>query len=549
MSAISLTGLQLFDTPLAFQKQSSPVPSKNPLDGLRALVQSLTQPDPGLQAGRDSGILPDFLSAASSAAASLRSTGTSSSSSGAFSVTRNAIVDPVHVSSLATAAHARSSGFSSLDDEVTAGTLALQINGAKYTLNIAQGETLKDVVAGVRGLGAPVDATVENDGGKLRLGITTRATGFKPSGSASDALTVSETDSGSTGQLLGVAVDHHATNAIFTLHGVAQQQTDNHVTDAVTGASFDLTNPPASTASSGTADATQRSAQLLRGVVGTPIGARISVDSLASAAQVRSSLYASADAAVKSGTLSLNVEGKQTDVTINEGDTLADVRRNIQNSGAAVNATLVSDSGGVHLSIIASATGYPLKGRPEDALTVTENSTGASGQSLNPSVTQAATNASVTVDGTTTQSRSNAVTGAIAGFTLNAQHLSTTGAEVVTLPGIGGLRAPINVENELNRVLQAQLLKPRDFGVTDATAVKKDDVTANDPTKSAAARGQPDGGTESSRRDILQKLTAVDDIFGALQAAHTLLQAITTTPTTPSTSTSRATSASTPATP
>ncbi|HEX3697412.1 MAG TPA: hypothetical protein VH374_18710 [Polyangia bacterium] len=517
MSTISLTGLQLFETPLTFQRRSS------------------------------SGTLPDFLSAAAVAASSLRSTNTASAS-GAFSVTRTATVDPVHVSSLATAAHAQSSGFSSLDDEVTAGTLALQINGAKYTLNIAQGETLKDVVAGVRGLGAPVDATVESDGGKLRLGITTRATGFKPSGSASDALTVSETDSGSTGHMLGLAVNHQASNAIFTLHGVVEQQTDNHVADTITGASFDLTNPPASTASSGTADATQRSAQLLRGVVGTPIGARISVDSLASAAQVRTSLYASADAAVKSGTLSLNVEGKQTDVTINEGDTLADVRRNIQNSGAAVNATLVNDSGGVRLSIAASATGYPLKGRPEDALTVTEKSTGQGGQSLNPSVTQAATNASVAVDGSTTQSRSNAVTGAIAGFTLNAQHISTTGAEIVTLPGIGGLRPPINVENELNRVLQAQLLKPRDFGVTDATAAKKDDVTAaNDPTKSAAARGQTNGGTESSRRDILQKLTAVDDIFGALQAAHALLQAMTSTrTTTPSTSGPGSMSAATP---
>ena len=537
MSTTQSIGLRLFDATFAFQRRTPSAPAAQPLDALRALTQSLSQPDPRLQSGGSDSTLPDFLSAAAAAASVVRSASTTSPS-GAFTVTRASSADPVHVTSLATAAHARSQGFSSLDDQVTAGALALSINGSKYTLNIAQGSTLKDVVAGVKALGAPISVAVDNDGGQLRLGITTRDTGYKQSGSAADALTISETDSGGTGKALDLAVDHQATNAVYTLHGVTRVSTDNHVSDAATGTTIDLGNSPSTV---NTAAANQVSSLLQRGVVGTPVGVRVSIDSLASAAQVRSRLYDSTNAQVTSGTLSLNVEGKQYDVSIKDGDTLADVRRSVENSGAAVKATLVTDAGGVRLAIASAATGYPLRGQPADALTVTEKSTGSGGQALNPSVTQAASNASVTVDGSTISSRSNIVTGAIPGFTLNAQHVSSA-AEIVRLPGIA-IRPPINVENELNRVLQAQLLKPRDFGVTDSTNdSKKDDINqVNDPAKSTAVSRPVSGGTESSRRDILQKLTAVDDVFGGLKAAHTLLASTVSTATTTSPSTSAAT--------
>jgi hypothetical protein len=87
----------------------------------------------------------------------------------------------------------------------------------------------------------------------------------------------------------------------------------------------------------------------------------------------------------------------------------------------------------------------------------------------------------------------------------------------------------LNVGNEVNRVLQAHLLNPRNFGLADSDTAK---VTAKDDNKptdesswSSPARKLADGGTESSRRDIQQKLTAVDDIFGGLRAARTLLTA------------------------
>jgi flagellar capping protein FliD len=320
--------------------------------------------------------------------------------------------------------------------------------------------------------------------------------------------------------LLGLAVDHQATNAVYSLHGITRTSTDNRITDVVSGTTFDLTNPPAATNASAGID---RIGTLLpRTDGGGSAGALVSVDSLARPAEIQSEGFSSEQAAVKRGTLSLNVEGKRYDVAIKDGDTLADVRRNVENSGANVKARIVSDGGGVHLSVTSRAAGYPVKGRPEDALTVAETSTGDAGQSLRPSVAQAATNATVTVDGKSTSSRSNTVSGAIPGFTLDAKHVSAS-PEIVRLPGVG-LRAPLNVENEVNRVLQAQLLKPQNLGLgASADSVKDDAKRADEINKPTPAQQQPSGGTESSRRDILQKLTAVDSVFGGLKAAQELL--------------------------
>ena len=516
MSTFQPIGLRLFDgTPLSGRRAPS---TSQPLDQLRALSRSLSQPDRRLQT--TGAALPDFVRAATANLSAVRGAGVDSDS-GAFTLAR-ASADTLSVTSLASAAHARSSGFASPDDEVTAATLGLTIGSRTYNVNVAQGAKLKDVVAGIRASGAPVDATLVNDPGQpgtLRLSVTARATGYAPSGNADEALTISETDAGVSGKALGLVVDHRATNALYTLHGVALVGRDNRFTDDLTGATIDLTNP--------TGPGSTRQAVLKGSATpsdGGGDGALVSVDSVAQAAEARSGIFASENAAVKAGTLSLTVEGKRFDVAINSGDTLADVRRGIENSGASVRATLVKDGGGVRLSIAAREPGYPLKGRPEDALAVTETSTGeGGGQALGVAVTQAARNARVTVNGTVIESRSNTISNAIPGFTLNAKHVSAS-PEVVTVP-TGGVRTPVNVENELNRVLQAQLLKPRDLGFAgDSNDNGKDDVKQlGDPTKTTPARRPAGGGNESSRRDILQKLTAVDNIFGGLKAAQAFL--------------------------
>ncbi|HVR64008.1 MAG TPA: hypothetical protein VMU50_19040 [Polyangia bacterium] len=514
MTTFQPIGLRLFDANTLFARRSSP--AGQPLDGLRALSRTLGQPAQSVQT--DSGALPDFLSAAAASLSALRGAGVASQS-GAFTLTTSA-PDALNVTSLASAAHARSAGFTSPDDEVTAGTLALSTGGRTYNVAINQGEKLKDVVAGIRASGAPVDAALvadPNQAGQLRLSVTTRATGYDASGSAADALTIDETDAGTTGKALGLIVDHQATNAQFTLHGVLQSSRNDLITDDITGGTIDLANPALNGSAAGAASA------LGSGGAGGGDGALVSVDSVAQAGEVRSGVFGSESAQVKAGTLSLTVEGKRFDVAVNSGDTLADVRRNVENSGAGVRATLVKDGGGVRLAIAARETGYAIGGRPQDALSVTETSTGDSGQALSPEVTQAASNARVTVNGTVIESRGNTISNAIPGFTLNARHVSAA-PEVVSLPG-GGLRAPLNVENELNRVLQAQLLKPRDLGFAgDSNDSAKDDVKQlGDPTKTTPARRPATGGNESSRRDIMQKLTAVDDIFSGLKATQALL--------------------------
>ena len=518
MSTMRPIGLLLFDAPSASERKARS--AQRPLDGIRDLTQALG--GSSAQRRSPSTALPDFVSAANIAA--LRGN-SATSASAAFTVTR-APVEPIRVTSLASAAHAQSQGFGSLDDEITAGTLGLTVGGRSYSLNIAQGSTLKDVVAGVRALGAPVDVSVDSDGSKLHLGIKNRNTGFDPGGTAADALVINQSATGSSGQALGLTVDHQASNAVYTLRGVTSVRTSNRVTDDITGASIDLTNP-ASAPRPGLDD-DQLTLSGPRGVGAARNSALVQIDSLARSAQVQSALFDSERDTVKAGTLSLKVEGKSYDVNIKAGDTLADVRRGIENSGAAVSAKIVTDNGGVRLSITSQATGYPLKGRPADALTVSATSTGSSGRALNPTTTQDASNASITVNGAGVSSRSNTINGALPGLTVNAQHVSAS-AELIALPGSAAVRPPLNVENEVNRVLQAHLLNPRNFGLVDNDSpkitVKEDNKPTDESSWSSPARKLATGGTESSRRDIQQKLTAVDDIFGGLRAARTLLTA------------------------
>jgi flagellar hook-associated protein 2 len=158
-------------------------------------------------------------------------TPTSSANAGSYTVS---------VQALASAAQSRSAAFASDTAAVKGGTLALTVGGVAYDpITITDGESLADVAGAVRGLGAPVSAVVVNDGTRSYLSIHNLTTGFTGTDPTS-ALQISETSTGSQGQALGLTSVHTATNAAFTVDGLAFTRPTNTVTDAIAGTTLAL---------------------------------------------------------------------------------------------------------------------------------------------------------------------------------------------------------------------------------------------------------------------------------------------------------------------
>jgi flagellar hook-associated protein 2 len=158
-------------------------------------------------------------------------TATSKSQAGTYSVS---------VQSLASSAQQRSSAFASDTAAVKGGTLSLTVGGTTYDpITITDGMSLADVAGAVRGLGAPVSAVILNDGTHSYLSITNLNSGFTGTDPTS-ALQVTESYTGTQGQQLGLASNHDATNAAFTIDGLAFTRQSNNVTDAIAGTTLAL---------------------------------------------------------------------------------------------------------------------------------------------------------------------------------------------------------------------------------------------------------------------------------------------------------------------
>jgi flagellar hook-associated protein 2 len=190
----------------------------------------------------------------------------------------------------------------------------------------------------------------------------------------------------------------------------------------------------------------------------------VQVTGLASAAKARSQAFATSDAPITGGTLDLTVMGSSYQVTITDGMALSDVANAINQSGAPVNANVLSDGTNSYLTLTNRDTGYPLTGVPGDALSVSMTTTGSQGTALALGVTQQATNAAFTVDGLPMQRTSNEVTGAVPGVTLTLKSLGA--AEDVVLgydyeATQKNLQAFVTAYNDVQALVQKQLaVKP-----------------------------------------------------------------------------------------
>jgi len=146
----------------------------------------------------------------------------------------------VQVTSLATAAKARSVGFTDGFSSVSGGTLSLTVQGKPFSVEITDGMTLRDVTAAINQSGAPVSAALLSDGTSTYLTVTDRDTGFPLTGVAADALSLSMSTTGTQGQALTFPVATAATNATVVVDGLTMTRTSNVITDAVPGATLTL---------------------------------------------------------------------------------------------------------------------------------------------------------------------------------------------------------------------------------------------------------------------------------------------------------------------
>ncbi|WP_017902248.1 flagellar filament capping protein FliD [Pseudomonas asplenii] len=161
------------------------------------------------------------------------------------------------------------------------------------------------------------------------------------------------------------------------------------------------------------------------------------VSSLATGSKVASAAFAGgASSAIPSGTLTISQNGTNYNVDIPANATLQSTRDLINSklSGNGFSANIVTDSSGASRMVISSTTtgaGSDIKvsgiaGLAIDGTQLMGNNPSATASGA---VTALATDASLTVDGLQVTSKSNTVTGAISGLTLN---LLSAGA-----PGVG----------------------------------------------------------------------------------------------------------------
>lgn len=140
-----------------------------------------------------------------------------------------------------------SSDYASASDPLGAGALTLQTGSASpMTINIPSGtDTLSGIAAAVNAANAGVTASVVYDGTGYRLTLTGTQTG------AANAFTVSGTG-GLAGLSYGVGTDtmtqtQAASDASFSLNGIAITSASNQVTTAVPGLTFSLTGAGSTT--------------------------------------------------------------------------------------------------------------------------------------------------------------------------------------------------------------------------------------------------------------------------------------------------------------
>jgi len=193
----------------------------------------------------------------------------------------------------------------------------------------------------------------------------------------------------------------------------------------------------------------------------------VQVNTLARAAKFQSAAFGAADT-VAGGTLTLTVPDHDPyTITVGDGTSLEDFAFAIRQSGAPVSAVVLNDGTNRYLSVTARDTGFPLTGAAGDALGLAFAADGGSTNRL-PALgqTQAAVNASVTVDGINFRRRGNTISDAIPGTTLTLKKEAAPAEDLVVSTDTDGTKARlqkfVDAYNDLAALVQKQLSPTKD---------------------------------------------------------------------------------------
>ncbi len=154
----------------------------------------------------------------------------------------------LNVSGLASPEIDRSGSFSSASDIVKEGTLTIQVWGeSAVDVTIGANMTLTDVADAINASGAKVQASVVDTGTGAYLEVKATKTGYDPSGWQSDALVLTESYTGTTGQELQMVQLQQAENAQLTLDGISVVRTTNSIDDLIAGVTIELVDKGSTT--------------------------------------------------------------------------------------------------------------------------------------------------------------------------------------------------------------------------------------------------------------------------------------------------------------
>jgi flagellar hook-associated protein 2 len=146
----------------------------------------------------------------------------------------------INVTSLASSEKDRSDMFADKFDAVKAGTLSIAVDGADaIDIVIDEGDDMTSVVDKINASDADVHASIIFDGTNYTMQVSNSSTGFTTA-SANDALVITETYTGATGSELNLTQVTQATNAEFTVDGLAVSVQDNSVADVLEGVTLEL---------------------------------------------------------------------------------------------------------------------------------------------------------------------------------------------------------------------------------------------------------------------------------------------------------------------
>jgi len=185
---------------------------------------------------------------------------------------------------------------------------------------------------------------------------------------------------------------------------------------------------------------------------------QVTVLGTAQAQSVYSSDFTSQSSAVGTGSIAIQV-GSGSPVTIgvtSANDTLSGIANAINQSGAGVSASVVFDGTGYRLVVAGNSTGtnnsFTLS-TSGSALSGFSYAAGASGMTES----QAATNASATLNGIALTSQSNTFSGAIQGvsFTVSATGSSSIGVDVSTSAAQSAIQSFVQAFNKASSFIQS----------------------------------------------------------------------------------------------